>query len=241
MSGGASIRRAGAAAAAPVSIVVPVRDYEQYLDEALGSILEQEPRPAQVIVVDDGSRDRSAEVAERTDGVELIRQRSLGVAAAVNAGVERAGQPLLAFLDADDRWPRGSLAARLAALDRDPHSDAIFGSARQFHSPDLDPQDRQRLIAPPVGVAARVRGTMLIRAAAYERVGHPDSRWAVGEFIDWWARAEELGLRSAMLDEVVLERRLHRGHIGRRSAELDLDLVRVVRAAVDRRRSGTGR
>src|SRR5262249_41927852 len=75
----------------PVSVVVPVRDGERYLAEALDSILAQTHAPLEVIVVDDGSTDRSAEIARGfAPRVRCVSQEHRGVAAARNHGVSLA-------------------------------------------------------------------------------------------------------------------------------------------------------
>jgi len=89
--------------AALVSCIVPCFNGERFLEECLRSILAQTHRPLEIIVVDDGSSDDTASVAESFgDAVKLIRQTNSGVAAARNAGAGAATGDWLAFLDADD-------------------------------------------------------------------------------------------------------------------------------------------
>src|SRR5438132_14127317 len=89
----------------PVSVVVPAHDRAEVIERALESVAEQRDcEPAEVIVVDDGSTDRTAEVAE-ANGAEVIRHgRNRGVSAARNTGVRAAAQPWIALLDSDDEW-----------------------------------------------------------------------------------------------------------------------------------------
>src|ERR671919_44147 len=101
---------------AAISVVVPVYNGEVYLRPALDSIFRQTLLPAQVLVIDDGSTDGSAEVARRCPNVELLRQENLGAAAARNRGVEAARGELLAFLDADDLWTPEKLHCQVDCL-----------------------------------------------------------------------------------------------------------------------------
>jgi hypothetical protein len=98
-----------------VSVLVPVHNGEAFLAEALESALAQSLAPLELIVVDDGSSDSSAEIAELY-GARVIRQANAGTAAAVNAARAAARGELLALLDADDRWPADRLAGSVAAL-----------------------------------------------------------------------------------------------------------------------------
>jgi glycosyltransferase involved in cell wall biosynthesis len=221
-----------------VSVIVPVRDGERYLPEALESIVEQTLAPAEVIVVDDGSTDGTSGVAARFGPpVRCLRVAPAGVAAAVNRGVGAARGSLIALLDADDIWTRGKLGLQVAALERDRALDVVFGHVEHFVSPELAEAQRASIRVPPEPLAGYSRGTMLARREAMERVGPFDSRWRVGEFVDWWARAVEAGLCAEMLPEVVMRRRLHGGNMGVRKRDDRADFARVVREALDRRRA----
>ncbi len=222
-----------------VSVVIPCRDCERYLGAAIESVLEQTWPSHEVIVVDDGSTDRSVEVARGFgDAIRLLSQRTAGAGAARNAGLELARGRFFAFLDADDLWPPDSLAARMQAFARDPGSELVAGMAVHFMSPDLDPSSR-RLVRLPEGPSfARLPGTMVIRREPFERVGGFPTGLVAGEAMDWVMRADEAGVRSSAVDRVVLRRRLHLGNIGRTSPCRQSDYLRVVKAALDRRRAG---
>jgi hypothetical protein len=77
---------------------------------------------------------------------------------------------------------------------------------------------------------------MLIRRAAFDRVG-PFNGWQAGEFLDWYLRALETGLRGHLLPAVVTRRRLHRTNTGIVRRDARGDFARVFKAALDRRRS----
>src|SRR3954452_10452644 len=97
-----------------VSVVIPVWNCEAYVGEAVASVLAQGRGPLQIVLVDDGSTDDSVEAARRAGAqIEVVRQENGGIGAARNAGVARARGELLAFLDSDDRWTPGKLAAQM--------------------------------------------------------------------------------------------------------------------------------
>jgi hypothetical protein len=77
---------------------------------------------------------------------------------------------------------------------------------------------------------------MLTSRESLQRVGCFATAWELGDFIDWYFRACELGLRSTMLPQIVLRRRLHAGNMGIREGASRNDYVQIVKAALDRRR-----
>src|SRR5436853_3610991 len=92
-----------------LSVVVPVHDVEEYVGEALASILDQDYRRLEVVVVDDGSTDSSGQVADsiaaRDSRVRVVHTANHGLGAARNEGVRHAAGELLAFADSDDVVP----------------------------------------------------------------------------------------------------------------------------------------
>jgi glycosyltransferase involved in cell wall biosynthesis len=226
-------------AAVPATVVIPMYNARRYVAEAIQSVLTQVARPAELIVVDDGSTDGSASaVATFGDVVRYVRQNNAGIGAARNQGVALGSQPLLAFLDADDRWTPDKLARQTEALERDPALDLVLGHVFQFGSPDVEADVMARIRIPDVAMPGYVAGAMLIRRSAFDRVGLFKVDCRVGEFVDWYLRAMEMGLRLKMLGDVVLWRRIHDANQGIRHAEAGADYHRILKASLDRRRAG---
>lgn len=104
----------------PVAVVIPAYNAEAHIASALASVNAQTVRPVELIVVDDGSTDRTATLAA-AGGARVVAQRcNAGPSAARNAGVAATRSPWIAFLDADDRWLPDKLAAQWETLQRWP-------------------------------------------------------------------------------------------------------------------------
>ena len=220
-----------------VSVIIPVHNTERYLGEAIESVLGQTQPPAELIVVDDGSTDGSAAVARRYEAVRYVYQENAGQPAALNNGVCAASGDFLAFLDADDVWVPDKLAVQLGALAAEPTVDMVFGQAQQFVDADAPPEVAARFRAEREILPAQLPSAMLIRRAAFERVGEFRSDWKLGNVVDWYARATEAGLVSRMLDRVVYRRRIHGGNISITAQKSQSDYLAVIKAALDRRRA----
>lgn len=206
---------------APVSVIIPVYNAERYLSAAIESVLTQTILPLEIIVVDDGSTDVSGAVARRfVPNVRVVTQPNQGPAAARNRGVSLARGDYLAFLDADDLWVDNKLQRQLHALTTNPALAMVFGQVEQFYSPDL----AQQATLPDLGqrhVLAGVHiGAMLIRRTAFARIGPFDPQWQVAEFIEWYGRAQTLGIKSLVLPELVMRRRIHTTNLGIRAHHL---------------------
>jgi glycosyltransferase involved in cell wall biosynthesis len=209
-----------------------------YLGEAIESVLAQDYEPLELIVVDDGSTDGTADVARSFEQVKVIQQDNGGNGAARNTAVENAAGDLYAFLDADDRFTPGKLSLQKAALDANPGLDMVFGHVCEFLSPELDEETRASLRPPaPEPMPWTAPNLMLIRRESFERVGPFTTAVRVGVTVDWFARAAEAGLRYEILPEVVLERRLHTENNGLRERASRSQYLEVIRHAMERRRA----
>jgi glycosyltransferase involved in cell wall biosynthesis len=220
-----------------VTVVLPVFNGERYLAQAIDSVLGQNHPAIEVVAIDDGSTDGTARILESyQDRLRFERQPNRGAGAARNRGVELARGELLGFLDADDLWVDGRVARQVAVLAGQPECDAVLGWVDHFHSPELDPGQRARIVEPTAEPGAFHAGTMLIRRSSFLRVGYLPTKYKLGEFIDWYLRAQEAHLRFVTQPEVALRRRLHMGHVGLRERQYRSDYARILKAAMDRRR-----
>lgn len=222
-----------------ISVVVPTFNRPSYLVEAVASVLAQTIPAAELIVVDDGSTEDCSDcLAPFRDRVTYLRQANAGIGAARNTGVARATGDFLAFLDDDDLWLPEKLACQLAAFRQRSELDVVYGHAEHFLSPDADDATREQLgrIAGKV-LPTPLPSAMLIRRAAFERVGPFDPTLQLGVDMDWFARLSERGLVTEMLDAIVYRRRLHATNINRTQRHDQPERLLVLKRVIDRRRA----
>lgn len=221
---------------APVAFVIPVHQGERYLAEAIESVLVQSRPPAEVIVVDDGSTDASAAIASSFgERVTVLRRRKSGVAAARNAGIARAAQPYVAFLDADDIAPHERVAAQLAAFQGPQPLDIAFGQMEQFVSPDLPTELAQSLRCDSRPQPSPLPSCFMAPRDVCARLG-PMREDLESAFVDWYMRALDLGLKIAFVDALVARRRIHGANQSFRNDSLRREYIRVIKSSLDRRR-----
>ncbi len=115
-----------------ISAIIPCFNQARFLAEAIESVRTQTYRRHEIIVVDDGSKDATAEVASRFPGVRLISQRNQGPAAARNAGVRASNGGYLVFLDADDRLLPNALEIGMRHLASQPEAAFVSGHCRHI-------------------------------------------------------------------------------------------------------------
>ena len=220
-----------------LTVVIPCFNAAKYIGAALESVFAQSVAADEVIVVDDGSTDHSAQTVSAFGArVRLLTQANSGAAAARNAGLRVAQGDLIAFLDADDLWLPDSLALLGRGLARD--VDAAVGMVEAFVSHDLDAQEAARRVLPPTRVA-RMTGALLIRRRAFDRVGSFDATLPMGEMMDWFARFDAAGCRVADCHEIVLRRRIHATNTVYQRERTEASYLQALRQNIARRRVST--
>jgi glycosyltransferase involved in cell wall biosynthesis len=218
-----------------VSVIIPVFNCERYLGGALESISREEYGPLEVVVVDDGSTDRSAEVA-RSYPVRLLGTPHNGVARARNAGLDAASGELITFLDADDVWMPGSLGRRVDRLLERPELDAVFGLMEVFVEPGVQPPPWYRSAWEEEPQNTLMAG-WLMRRRVFEKVGRFDTTYEIGEDTEWLARSKDAHLNVERIPEVVMRYRFHANNTTRRREVLRGNLVRALKQSIDRQRA----
>lgn len=221
-----------------VSVIMPVYNTERYVREAIESVLAEASVNLELICINDGSTDGSANaIAAYGNRITLIESgTNEGIGAARNRGLAAARGAHIAFMDADDRWIPGKLRAQLTYLEAHPECDLVFTHMRCFLSPDLSPEIRAMRYCNEAPVPGVLSATLLARRRAFDRVGTFNPSWRVGEFIDWLSRAESREFGYHVLPEVYLERRVHATNTGVTERPARVDYVRIVREALERKR-----
>ena len=223
-----------------VSVVIPVKDGERFLAEAINSVLEQDYRPLEITVVDDGSTDSTAEIARSFEEVHYMYQTNQGHAAAMNLGVKTAVGEFLAFLDADDLWEPNKLELQVGYLVEHPAVDYVIARTRNFLEPGAQLPARITKDLSLTDAVLLSLGTLVARKAVFQVVGAFDVSYEHAKDVDWFIRAKEAGLCMAVLPETLLRRRLHGFNRSFRTRDRKLDLMRAVRATIERRRGEGG-
>ena len=223
-----------------VSVIIPVFNGETYLAEAIESVLAQDHRPIEVIVVDDGSTDASAEVARSFGDVILIREEHRGAAAARNTAIDRTTGSFTTFLDADDRMTPGRLSTQLEYLRTHPDVGGVLMSQELVLEEGMGVPPWVRPFGAPDSVVGGLMITAMVRSEAVRLVGGFDPSYVIFHDADWLFRLREAGVRVDALDQVGVLRRIHRANLSHQVDLLRDELARALRERLERSRASSG-
>jgi glycosyltransferase involved in cell wall biosynthesis len=195
-----------------ISVIVPTFNSAGVICEALASVTAQRYDNLEILVIDDGSTDATAEVVRwACPGARVFQQANAGAAAARNKGLREANGELIAFLDADDVWFQGKLEAQVAALKARPDAGFVFTNwIVAAEPPDWNSPAAQAMRAswpPPGEIEQELSGwlytallfdfvintsTLLLRRELVRETGFFDETLRRGQDYDYWLRMSRI-------------------------------------------------
>jgi len=220
-----------------VSVIVPVFNGEAFLREAIQSIQSQDWGKAEIIVVDDGSTDRTADIATGFgDRVRYVQQPNLGAAAARNRGIKMATGNVIAFLDADDLWLEHTLSLQLQKLQADPSLQMVRGHTQRTHRVAVQSGESRW---ENVGEAwpALSLGSAIMRKPVFDSVGYLDESLVFNEDVDWFLRAKETGIVTLLHEDVVQLYRRHEHNLTNNREQNKTSFLRTLKNTIERKRN----
>ena len=209
-----------------VSVIIPVRNAKDFIQEAIDSVLNQDYPSIEIMVIDDGSDDFDYQTLQLQDErICVTRLEGCGVSHARNTGMRLARGDYLAFLDADDVWFPGKLKAQIRYLESAAHVGIVFGqfiawtcdeSGRFAPAAQLATDCSQLTAADPtrsgwlytkllLGLLVGMN-TAVVRREIYQTIGGFDESMRIGEDYDFWLRASHIAEMHSLAGPVALYR-----------------------------------
>ncbi len=143
---------------------------------------------------------------------------------------------LITFIDQDDLWIEHKLTSQMAVFRHNTDLDIVFGHVEQFYSPELTERIEEGMFNVSKSMPGYHVGTMLIKRDDFMRFGLFETKYQIAEFVEWYVRAKGLGIRSCMLTDITMRRRIHKNNQSFLKLRHRVEYVRILKAYLDRRR-----
>jgi glycosyltransferase involved in cell wall biosynthesis len=220
------------------SVIIPVYNGEAFLARALASAFEQDYRPLEVLVIDDGSLDATARIVQNWPEVRYFYQPNQGHGTAKNTGIEKSRGEFLAFLDADDRWAPNKLRLQIDFLETHPQVGYVVSYMKIILESGLEAPRGFRPELLHQAVPAFLPSALAARRTTMSAVGVFDPAYKIGNDSDWFFRAQDLGIPRMVLPDVLLYKSLHDTNDSNQAEGVWHDMFRLIRASLQRKRPG---
>lgn len=220
-----------------ISIIIPAHNGAAYLAEAIQSILDQAYRHFEILVVDNGSNDQTAQIAQFFPFVRYIYSDVAHTAHARNLGIAHARGDLLAFLDQDDLWMPNKLAKQLAFLKEHPTVGGVVCRQKMTLQPGhLKPHWLKNEFL-ETAQSAYLPSALLVKRAVLEQTNFFDPAYSLTSDVAWFFKAKHSGIDIALLPAVLLIRRIHNENASHRCAQIQKEILSVIQASLQERRA----
>jgi glycosyltransferase involved in cell wall biosynthesis len=211
-----------------VSVVVPVYNGANFVAQAIEAILAQNYERVEVVLVDDGSVDETPEIVGRYP-VKYLRQDNAGPSSARNAGLAASTGEFLTFCDYDDIYHVDKVSAQVRYLMEHPDTACVLVHHRTFVEAGTEPPTW--MSKDDTGVQAP-----MIRRTVLDSVGGYNVEYRMSETMEWLGRMTTAGLRVDVIDDVLVDRRLHGTNVSYQRQGLQQGLLRSLRERLDAKR-----
>lgn len=218
-----------------VSVIIPVYNGERFLAEAVHNVQSQNYDPLEIIIVDDGSTDRTAVIASQFyNKVRYRYQPNRGPSSARNRGIMMAAGNVIAFLDVDDLWSSDKLELQINYLASHPAVEIVQGLIQEM---ELDHECNENALifkesSKPYYFVNL--GSAIFRKSVFDKVGLFDESLRRNEDTDWFFRAWENNISKVVLHEVTLFYRKHNNNLTLQEQLVHFGLVRLFKKHLDR-------
>jgi glycosyltransferase involved in cell wall biosynthesis len=225
-----------------VTVIIPAYNYARYLPQAIGSVLSQTCPDFELVIVDDGSTDNTAEVVKpflKADPrVRYTYQNNAGLSAARNTGIRQARTPFLAFLDADDEWEPAFLERCLETLRGLPESFGLVGCrhvpidvlGKQGEYSRRDTRGSREISQRELILKNRFSPAVLAKRSAFDQAGGFEETLKSSEDRDMWIRIASQ-MRVFYLDEPLVLKRAHTLNMSSHSDRMRENMRKVLQKA----------
>jgi glycosyltransferase involved in cell wall biosynthesis len=219
-----------------VSVIVPTYNSAKYIRETLTSIFNQDYPNLEVIVVDK-SDDNTPEIVQEFD-VVYIKQENKGKPAAMNIGIKAAKGDYISALDSDDLWLPEKTSTQMRKFKTNTDLDVAFCYVQQFLCPTVEDAEQKFFIPENSEILSGYTSiAMLIKKEALDKVGEFDEEYTFGDFIQWYGRAKDLNLKEAILDDVLVKRRIHKSNMGGDQMAAKLSYMKAIKERLMRNKA----
>lgn len=217
-------------------MILAVKNGERFLEAAIQSIIDQDYRPIEILVVDGKSIDNTPQIAKSFPAGRYIKQSGDGVSDAYNLGIHESRGEFLAFLSHDDIWAPGKLTAQVNFLNLHQEIQYTIGHLKYFLEPGCQPPKGFKMGLLEINPIGRIMETLVVRKSLFARIGLFDTNLQTAEDVDWFARADDDNIPYAVLPEVLLHKRIHDKNISLSGRGNDRYLLTALRRSVERKK-----
>ncbi len=178
-----------------ISVIIPVFNREKKISRAINSVLDQTYKPLEIIVVDDGSIDKTANILRSYSGkIKVIHQKNSGVSAARNNGIKNSSGEWISLLDSDDEWLPNKLQLEVDYINKNPNIKILqteeiwIRNGKQINPKKYHKKKAGDIFKKSLELCLVSPSAVIFKRSLFDEIGDFDEKLPVCEDYDYWLR-----------------------------------------------------
>jgi len=222
-----------------VSVIIAVKNGERFLAEAIDSVLKQDYKNYEIIVVDGQSTDGTKKIAGDYSQVRIVDQTGKGIADAYNLGIDSSRGEIIAFLSHDDLWTPNKLMVQVDYLQNNPDIQYTVAKGKFFLQEGCPIPDGFRKELLEGEHICRTMETLVVRKSLFNEIGKINTNFSVAEDVEWFTRAIDNNVKMAIIPQVLLYKRVHDANLSLTSEVNNKNLLSLLRTSIKRKQGAS--
>lgn len=192
-----------------VSVIIPVFNSERYLEQSLNSVIKQDYKHIEILVIDGNSTDRTENICKNFSMINFHKQKGKGISDALNYGIEISNGEFISFISSDDLWMPEKLGTQIKLMTINPEIKYTITKVKFFLEPGCKLPKKFNKKFLEGSYIQYILENLVARRSLFDQVGMFDNFFSCGMEIDWFARAKDKNIEHSVLDEVLVYKRVH--------------------------------
>lgn len=220
-----------------VSVIIPVFNSERYLIESLRSVINQDYKHIEILIIDGNSTDNTKDVCKSFSEINFYSQEGKGISDALNYGIKKSNGEFISFISSDDLWMHDKLSTQLKFMIKNPELEYTVTKASYF----LEPENQIPLNFKEEffknDTVQNILETLMVRKTLFDKIGFFDTSFSYGMEVEWFTRAIDYKINFAVVDKVFTRKRVHSNSITQKNKDVFNDTIKALRKSIKRKKS----
>lgn len=219
-----------------VSVVIPAFNGDAYIAEAIESVIAQSYPHWEIIVVDNGSMDKTYDVVSQYKNVKYVFVVAPSVALARNIGASQSESEFIAFLDQDDTWEKNKLKKQVGFLTEHAEDQAVIGLQQIYIERGFDRPNWLKadfLLKPQAGY---LPSALMVRRCFFEANNGFDEQYPEASDVEWFFRMNAKNISVSLINEVLLYRRIHNENASNNYQKMYRETLKAIQLSLEIKR-----
>lgn len=220
-----------------VSVIIPVFNSERYLIESLRSVINQDYKHIEILIIDGNSTDNTKDVCKSFSEINFYSQEGKGISDALNYGIKKSNGEFISFISSDDLWMHNKLSTQIKFMIDKPEIEYSVTKAKFFLEPGEEKPSNFREEFLSNDTVQNILETLVVRKALFDKIGFFDTSFSYGMEVEWFTRAIDNKINFAVLEKVLTLKRVHSDSITAKNKNAFNDIIKALRKSIKRKKS----